>query len=104
MGKVAVGKLKITIYTNANLCKANKIKRIVQSCQTQSGEFILSLFSNESPLFGMDSIPLLATSFADAKRLDTASREQLTKTPAAQGIKLLLPRYGQRKASIQSKS
>ena len=103
MDKAAVGKLKITIYTNANLCKANKIKRAAQSGQTQSGEFILSLFSNESPVFGVDSIPLLATSHADLKRLDTASRGQLTKTPAAHGIKLLLPRHGQRKASIQSK-
>ena len=37
----------------------------------------------------MDSIPFLATSYADSKRLDAASRELLVKTLAAQGIKLL---------------
>ena len=87
--KATAGKLKITVHPNASLFKANEIKRAVQSGQTQAGEFILSLFSNEAPVFGVDSIPFLATSYVDAKRLDTASRELLVKTLAAQGIKLL---------------
>ena len=87
--KATAGKLKITVHPNASLFKANEIKRAVQSGQTQAGEFILSLFSNEAPVYGVDSIPFLATSYADSKRLDTASRELLTKTLAAQGIKLL---------------
>lgn len=87
--KATAGKLKITVHPNASLFKANEIKRAVQSGQTQSGEFILSLYSNEAPVFGVDSIPFLATSYADSKRLDAASRELLVKTLAAQGIKLL---------------
>lgn len=87
--KATAGKLKITVHPNASLFKANEIKRAVQSGQTQAGEFILSLFSNEAPVYGLDSIPFLATSYADSKRLDTASRELLVKTLAAQGIKLL---------------
>ena len=87
--KATAGKLKITVHPNASLFKANEIKRAVQSGQTQAGEFILSLFSNEAPVYGVDSIPFLATSYADSKRLDAASRELLTKTLAAQGIKLL---------------
>ena len=87
--KASSGKLKITVHPNASLFKANEIKRAVQSGQTQAGEFILSLFSNEAPVFGVDSIPFLATSYADSKRLDAASRDLLVKTLAAQGIKLL---------------
>ena len=87
--KATAGKLKITVHPNASLFKANEIKRAVQSGQTQAGEFILSLFSNEAPVYGVDSIPFLATSYADSKRLDIASRELLVKTLAAQGIKLL---------------
>ena len=45
--------------------------------------------ANEAPIFGVDSIPFLATSYADSKRLDDASRPALAKTLAAQGIKLL---------------
>ena len=87
--KATAGKLKITVHPNASLFKANEIKRAVQSGQTQAGEFILSLFSNEAPVYGVDSIPFLATSYADSKRLDAASRDLLVKTLAAQGIKLL---------------
>ena len=83
------GKLKITVHANASLFKANEIKRAVQSEQVQAGEFILSGAANEAPIFGVDSIPFLATSYADSKRLDDASRAALTKTLAAQGIKLL---------------
>ncbi|ROZ76562.1 TRAP transporter substrate-binding protein [Ramlibacter sp. WS9] len=87
--KATAGKLKITVHANASLFKANEIKRAVQSAQVPAGEFILSGAANESPIFGVDSIPFLATSYADSKRLDEASRAVLAKTLAAQGIKLL---------------
>ncbi len=53
------------------------------------GEFILSGMANENPLFGVDSIPFLATSYADAKTLYDATRPALDKVLAAQGMKLL---------------
>ncbi|TWO72031.1 TRAP transporter substrate-binding protein [Caenimonas sedimenti] len=87
--KATAGKLKITVHPNASLFKANEIKRAVQSAQVPAGEFILSGASNEAPIFGVDSIPFLATSYADSKRLDDASRPVLVKTLAAQGVKLL---------------
>lgn len=87
--KATGGKLKITVHPNASLFKANEIKRAVQSAQVPAGEFILSGAANEAPIFGVDSIPFLATSYADAKRLDEASRQALVKTLAAQGVKLL---------------
>lgn len=87
--KATAGKLKITVHAGASLFKANEIKRAVQSGQTPVGEFILSGASNEAPIFGIDAIPFLATSYEDAKRLDTASRPLLVKTLAAQGMKLL---------------
>jgi TRAP-type transport system periplasmic protein len=87
--KATSGKLKITVHPGASLFKANEIKRAVQSGQTAIGEFILSGASNEAPVFGVDSIPFLATSYAESKKLDTASRALLVKTLAAQGIKLL---------------
>jgi TRAP-type transport system periplasmic protein len=87
--KATGGKLKITIHPNASLFKANEIKRAVQSGQTAIGEFILSGASNESPIYGVDSIPFLATSYPEAKRLDAISRAALMKALSAQGIKLL---------------
>ncbi len=87
--KATGGKLKIVLHANGSLFKANEIKRAVQTGQTQAGEFILSGASNENPLYGVDSIPFLATSYADAKRLYAASRPTLEKLLAQQGMKLL---------------
>jgi TRAP-type C4-dicarboxylate transport system substrate-binding protein len=58
------GKLKITLHPGGSLYKANEIKRAVQTGQVPAAEFILSGAANENPLFGVDSIPFLATSYA----------------------------------------
>jgi TRAP-type C4-dicarboxylate transport system substrate-binding protein len=64
VAKASGGKLKIVLHPNGSLYKANEIKRAVQSGQAQAGEFILSGAANENPLFGVDSIPFLADSYA----------------------------------------
>ena len=87
--KASKGKLKITLHPTASLFKANEIKRAVQTGQTQAGEFILSGAANENALFGVDSVPFLATSYAEAKKLDDISRTALEKLLASQGMKLL---------------
>ncbi len=83
------GKLKITVHANASLFKAPEIKRAVQGGQAQSGEVLLVNFENENPLFGVDGLPFLATSYADSMKLYNASKPALEKLLAAQGIKLL---------------
>jgi len=83
------GKLTITVHDNGSLFKANEIKRAVQSGQAQVGEVLISNFSNENPLFGIDSIPFLATSYAEARQLWMASRPALEAALDKQGLKLL---------------
>jgi TRAP-type C4-dicarboxylate transport system substrate-binding protein len=87
--KATGGKLKITVHANASLFKANEIKRAVQGGQAQIGEVLLVNFENENPIYGADGIPFLATSYAQAKKLDAAQRPLLDKLLAAQGLKLL---------------
>jgi TRAP-type transport system periplasmic protein len=87
--KATSGKLKFTLHANASLFKANEIKRAVQSAQTPIGEFIASGAANDNPIYGIDSIPFLATSYTEAKRLNDASRPALDKVLASQGLKLL---------------
>ncbi|MEO8805680.1 MAG: TRAP transporter substrate-binding protein [Burkholderiaceae bacterium] len=101
--KATSGKLKITLHPNGSLYKANEIKRAVQTGQTQAGEFILSGAANENALFGVDSIPFLADSYGAARKLSDASRPQLDKLLASQGIKLLFtsPWPGQSLYSIK---
>jgi len=83
------GKLKITVHANASLFKAPEIKRAVQGNQAQVGEILISNFANENPIFGVDTLPFIATSFESAKKLDQAARPALQKVLASQGIKLL---------------
>lgn len=83
------GKLSITVHANAALFKAPEIKRAVQTGQAQMGEVLMSIHENEDPIFGIDVVPFLATSFADSKKLYTASKAAVEKKLDSQGIKLL---------------
>ena len=87
--KATTGKLKITVHANASLFKANEIKRAVQGNQAQAGEILLVNFENEDPFFGLDGVPFLATSYADAMKLYKASKKTLEDKLAKQGIKVL---------------
>jgi TRAP-type C4-dicarboxylate transport system substrate-binding protein len=83
------GTLRLTLHTGASLYRANEIKRAVQGGQAQIGELLISAHANEDPLFGVDSIPFLATSFADAGRLWAAAKPALSARLARQGLELL---------------
>ncbi len=84
------GKLAIQVHGNASLFKAPEIKRAVATGQAQIGEVLISLHENEDPVFGIDVVPFLATSFADAKKLDAAARPTIEKKLAAQGLMVLM--------------
>jgi TRAP-type C4-dicarboxylate transport system substrate-binding protein len=83
------GKLLITVHPNASLFKAPDIKRAVVTGQAQMGELLLSIHENEDPVFGIDVVPFLATSFPDSMKLYQVSKPAITKKLDAQGIKLL---------------
>ena len=87
--KATGGKLKITVHANASLFKANEIKRAVQGGQAQIGEILLTAYSNEWPIYGVDGLPFLADSYASAKKLDTASKPVMQAKLAEQGMMLL---------------
>jgi TRAP-type C4-dicarboxylate transport system substrate-binding protein len=87
--KATAGKLKITVHPNASLFKAPEIKRAVQGGQAQAGEILLVNFENEDPLYGLDGIPFLATSYEASLKLYKASKKALEDHLAKQGMKLL---------------
>ena len=87
--KATNGRVKITVHASGSLFKANEIKRAVQGGQAQIGEILLSGYSNEDPMFGLDSVPFLATSYGDAAKLWKASRETIEDRFAKQGMKVL---------------
>lgn len=83
------GKLVITVHPNASLFKAPDIKRAVVTGQAQMGELLLSIHENEDPVFGIDVVPFLATSFPQSMKLYQASKPLIEKKLDAQGLKLL---------------
>ena len=87
--KATAGKLKITVHSNASLFKAPEIKRSVQGGQAQAGEVLLVNFENENPLYGIDGIPFLASSYADSKKLYDVSKKPLDAMLGKQGMMLL---------------
>lgn len=87
--KATQGQLKITVHANAALFKAPEIKRAVQSGQAQLGEVLLANYENESPLFGVDGVPFLATSYKNARSLYDAQRPVLQRYLDKQGLMLL---------------
>ena len=87
--RLSGGKLKITVHANASLFKAPEIKRAVQGGQAQVGEILLSNFANEHPVYGVDVLPFVASSYDASFKLYQASRPALEKLLASQGMKLL---------------
>lgn len=83
------GKLQVTVHANASLFKAPEIKRAVQTGQAQAGEVLMSLHENEDPIYGLDVVPFLATSFDQAKKLWDVQRPAIEKKLASQGLMLL---------------
>ena len=83
------GKLQIAVHGGASLFKGPEIKRAVATGQAQAGEILISILENESPIFGIDVVPFLATSFPEAKKLWLASKPLIEQKLAAQGIMVL---------------
>jgi TRAP-type C4-dicarboxylate transport system substrate-binding protein len=87
--KATAGKLKITVHSGGSLFKAPEIKRSVQGGQAQIGEILMSGLANEDPLFGLDSIPFLATSYPEAMKLWQASKAATEAKLGKAGLKVL---------------
>ena len=88
--KVATGgELEIIVHGGGSLFKGNEIKRAVQTGQVPIGERLLSAHQNENILFGFDSVPFLASSFADSQSLWQAARPHLEAELLKQNLVLL---------------
>ena len=70
------GKLQITVHSNASLVKMPEMKRAIQSGQAPIGEILISVLANEDAMFGFESVPGLAPSYAEARKLHKVAAEQ----------------------------
>ena len=63
------GKLKITLHANDSLIKLDSIKQAVQRGQVQGGEIRLGVYGNEDPMYILDGVPFLASTYDEAWKL-----------------------------------
>lgn len=83
------GALEIVVHGGGSLFGGADIKRAVQTGQALIGERLLSAHANEDQLFGIDSIPFLATSYEESDKLWQATRPALEKLLDSQNMVLL---------------
>jgi len=83
------GEIEIETHPSGALFGGGDIKRAVQTGQVPIGERLLSAHQNEDPIFGVDSIPFLATSFEQADDLWEAAKPTMDALMAEQNLKLL---------------
>ena len=80
------GAIDVVTHPNGSLFAGNDIKRAVQTGQAPIGERLISAHQNENPMFGIDSIPFLATSFEDHERLWEAAGPAVAEILDAQNL------------------
>lgn len=83
------GELEIVTHPSGSLFKGGEIFRAVRTGQAPIGERLVSALGNEDPIFEIDALPFLATSFDAAQKLYTASKPAMEKVLADKGLKLL---------------
>lgn len=83
------GELEIVVHGGGSLFKGGEIKRAVQTGQAPIGERLLSAHQNENAIFGVDSVPFLASSFDNSDKLYAAARPTMEKILADQNMVLL---------------
>lgn len=87
--KATNGSLKITIHSAGSLIKHPEIKRSVRQGTTPIGEMLESLSSNEAAVYGLDSVPFLATGYDASRKLYASQKPYLEKQLASEGLMLL---------------
>ncbi|GGC38770.1 exported protein [Siccirubricoccus deserti] len=81
--------VQVQLHSNGALLPMPQIKRGVQTGQVQIGEILVSAYGNEDPFFEIDSIPQLATSTEQARKLRTLAKPYVEARFARQGLTVL---------------
>lgn len=83
------GKLEIKVHSAQSLIKHPEIKNAIRSGQVPIGELLLSRLSNEAPIYELDAIPFLASSYTEAKKLWDAQQSTVEQLLAKQNLRIL---------------
>lgn len=83
------GLIDIVVHPGGSLYAGAEIMRAVRDGQVPIGERFMGAHANEDLIFGLDTLPFIATSQQDAWNLYQASKPELEKALAERNLKLL---------------
>ncbi len=83
------GEIEIVTHPSGSLYKGGEIFRAVRTGQAPIGERLMSALGNEDPIFEIDALPFLASSFEAAQKLYQASRPAVEKVLDEKGLVFL---------------
>ncbi|WP_299665833.1 TRAP transporter substrate-binding protein [uncultured Ruegeria sp.] len=80
------GELTISVTSNSALLKRPELKRGVQRGIVPIGEVLISALGNEDPAYAADAVPLMATTFDEARALWAAAKPVYDEKLAVDGL------------------
>jgi len=83
------GDIEIVTHPSGSLFPGAQIKRAIQTGQVQIGERLMSAHQNDNPLYGLDSIPFLASSFDASDTLWGVAKPAIEKALSEENLTLL---------------
>lgn len=83
------GALEIVVHPGGSLYGGSDILRAVREGQVPIGARFLAAHAADDPVFGLDTVPFLATTVEEARALYAASRPALEEALESRGLKLL---------------
>ena len=81
--------IEIVPHPGGSLYKGSEIFGAVRRGLAPIGERLISALGNEDPIFEVDALPFVATSFEDSWKLYQASKPAMEKVLSKKGLKLL---------------
>ncbi len=89
VGEKTGGELEIVVHPAGSLYKGSEIMRAVRSGQVPIGGRYLGAHASDDPVFGLDTVPFLATDFDEARLLYDASKDAIAAALEERDMKLI---------------
>lgn len=87
--RASAGALRIEVHANNALFKLNEIPQAVQEGKAQAGETIMTNLVRDIPIAGVDAVPFVVRSYADARRMWNVQRPLIESHMTSKGLKAL---------------
>ena len=86
VGSSSQSNLELKVHPAGELARGADIKKSVETGRIKIGERLLSAHVDENPIYGIDSIPFLATSFDQSEKLWQSAGDKIQTALAVQNL------------------